>query len=111
MSLCPAVASGDVELVRDLLARGADPNQLGSYKGQCAIEWAMAMVKKKNRWEDYDAVRNIFACVELCLDAGADPNVLWDERVCGTPLDEEDINRARRESSESECIFCFYRVF
>ena len=38
MSLCPAVASGNVELVRDLLARGADPNQLGSYKGQCAIE-------------------------------------------------------------------------
>ena len=74
MSLCPAVASGDVELVRDLLARGADPNQLGSYKGQCAIEWAMAMVKKKNRLKDYDAVRNIFACVELCLDAGALPD-------------------------------------
>ena len=49
MSLCPAVASGDVEQVRDLLARGADPNQLGSYKGQCAIEWAMAMVKIKKR--------------------------------------------------------------
>ena len=76
MLLGKAVADGEVEIVRDLLARGADPNQLGSYKGQCAIEWAMAMVKikKKNRWEDYDAVRNIFACVELCLLAGALPD-------------------------------------
>ena len=74
MSLCPAVANGDVELVRVLLARGADPNELGSYMGQCAIEWAMHMLKKMTRSKDYDAVRNIFACVELCLDAGALPD-------------------------------------
>ena len=41
-----AVAGGDVELVRVLLARGADPNELGSYMGQCAIEWAIHAQKK-----------------------------------------------------------------
>ena len=38
------------------------------------------------RREDVARRRDVFACIELCLDAGADPNVLWDERVCGTPL-------------------------
>ena len=45
-----------------------------AYMGQCAIEWAMHMLKKMTRSKDYDAVRNIFACVELCLDAGALPD-------------------------------------
>ena len=106
MSFCYAVAEGEVETVRALLARGEDPNK--KEDGSAALEWAMSLL---SNIKNTDLVRDVFACVELCLDAGADPNVLWDERVCGTPLDEEDINRARRESSESECIFCFYRVF
>ena len=32
------------------------------------------MLKKRTRSEDYDAVRNIFDCVALCLDAGALPD-------------------------------------
>ena len=91
MSLCPAVANGNVELVRDLLACGADPNQLGSYMGQCAIEWAMHMLKKMKRSKDYDAVRNIFACVEICLDAGALPD--------GPPTDSRNNPTFRRPPS------------
>ena len=114
MSLCHAVTGGEVETVRALLARGEDPNQLE--EGSPPIGWAMSMLSLKRRREDghriqgpdaAGAVRDVFACVELCLDAGADPNVLWDERVCGTPLDEEDINRARRESSVASVFFAF----
>ena len=93
MSLCPAVANGDVELVRVLLARGADPNELGSYMGQCAIEWAMHMLKKMTRSKDYDAVRNIFACVELCLDAGALPD--------GPPTDSKAYEKAHTRALAS----------
>ena len=67
-----AVAAGDVELVRDLLAAGEDPNKLDE-TGHCAIRWAMAMIHIKRRPEDADTMRRVFACIELCLDAGALP--------------------------------------
>ena len=72
---------GDVETVRGLLATSENPNQLV----EGAIEGAMSLLSLQ---KDADVVRGVFACVELCLDAGADPNVMWDERVCGTPLGE-----------------------
>ena len=68
-----AVGAGAVELVRDLLAAGEDPNKLDE-TDHCAIRWAMAMIHIKRRPEDADAVRDVFACIELCLDAGALPD-------------------------------------
>ena len=76
MSLCHAVTGGEVETVRALLARGEDPNQLE--EGSPPIGWAMSMLRAlKRRREDplcdaVGAVRDVFACIELCLDAGAD---------------------------------------
>ena len=67
-----AAGAGDVELVRDLLAAGEDPNKLDE-TDHCAIRLAMAMIHIKRRPEDADTVRRVFACIELCLDAGADP--------------------------------------
>ena len=73
-----AVAGGDVELVREMLASGEDPNQLdelnGVPGGLNAIECAMAMLNHRRRPEDADAVRDLYACIELCLDAGALPD-------------------------------------
>ena len=73
-----AVAGGDVELVREMLAAGEDPNQLdelnGVPDGLNAIECAMAMLNHRRRPEDADAVRDLYACIELCLDAGALPD-------------------------------------
>ena len=70
MLLGRAVAEGEVEIVRDLLARGADPNQP---RIKPPIEWAMTLLSNSRP----DVVRDVFACIELCLDAGADPNVSW----------------------------------
>ena len=57
-----AVAGGDVELVREMLARGEDPNQLdelnGVPGGLNAIECAMAMLNHRRRPEDADALRD-----------------------------------------------------
>ena len=83
MSLCEAVADGEVERVRDLLARGEDPNK--KEEGSTPIACAMSLLSSNT---GPGLVRDVFACIKLCLDAGADPNVLWDERVCGTPLGE-----------------------
>ena len=41
-----AVGAGDVELVRDLLAAGEDPNKLDE-TDHCAIRWAMAKAYEK----------------------------------------------------------------
>ena len=88
-----AVAGGDVELVREMLARGEDPNQLdelnGVPGGLNAIECAMAMLNHRRRPEDADAVRDLYACIELCLDAGALPDGPTTGRARGnTPLGE-----------------------
>ena len=77
--------AGDVELVRDLLAAGEDPNRLDE-TGECAIEWAMSMIHIKRGPEAADAVRDVFACIELCLDAGALPDGPPDSRKRKTPL-------------------------
>jgi len=85
-----AVAGGDVELVREMLARGEDPNQLDEERGYFAIQCAMAMLNHRMRPEDADVVRDVFACIELCLDAGAlpdGPEMGREERRAGnTPL-------------------------
>ena len=85
-----AVAGGDVELVREMLAAGEDPNQLdelnGVPDGLNAIECAMAMLNHRRRPEDADAVRDLYACIELCLDAGALPDGPPDSRKRKTPL-------------------------
>ena len=86
-----AVAGGDVELVREMLASGEDPNQLdelnGVPGGLNAIECAMAMLNHRRRPEDADAVRDLYACIELCLDAGALPDGPTTGRARGnTPL-------------------------
>ena len=86
-----AVAAGDVELVRDLLAAGEDPNKLDE-TGHCAIRWAMAMIHIKRRPEDADTVRRVFACIELCLDAGALPD---------GPTDSPESCRRRNENRTS----------
>ena len=83
MSLCEAVADGEVERVRALLARGEDPNK--KEEGSTPIACAMSLLSSNT---GPGLVRDVFACIKLCLDAGADPNVLWDERVRGTPLGE-----------------------
>ncbi len=80
MSFCHAVATGDVATVRGLLARGEDPNQLE--EGSPPIGWAMSMLSLRRP----DTVRDVFACIELCLDAGALPD--------GPPTDSR--NRRRR---------------
>ena len=80
-----AVAGGDVELVRDMLAAGEDPNRLDE-TGECAINLAMAMIPFKRGPEDADTVRDVFACIELCLDAGALPDGPPDSRKRKTPL-------------------------
>ena len=68
-----AVAGGDVELVREMLARGEDPNELDGPAarvmgdglelagGLNAIECAMAMLNHRRRPEDADAVRDLYA--------------------------------------------------
>ena len=94
-----AVAGGDVELVREMLARGEDPNELDGPAarvmgdglelagGLNAIECAMAMLNHRRRPEDADAVRDLYACIELCLDAGALPDGPTTGRARGnTPL-------------------------
>ena len=58
-----AVAGGDVELVREMLARGEDPNELDAPGGLNAIECAMAMLNHRRRPEDADAVRDLYACI------------------------------------------------
>ena len=69
-----AVATGKVEIVREMLAAGEDPNQLDE-TGGFAIECAMALLERVDLLgEGADAVRDIFACIELCLDAGALPD-------------------------------------
>ena len=68
MLLGKAVAEGEVEIVRDLLARGADPNRLE--EDSSPIEWAMTLLSNSRP----DVVRDVFACIELCLDAGALPD-------------------------------------
>ena len=94
MLLGKAVSDGEVEIVRDLLARGADPNRLE--EDSSPIEWAMTLLSNSRP----DVVRDVFACIELCLDAGADPNVMWDGPTtygdCGTPLGEA-VTQARPE--------------
>ena len=80
-----AVAGGDVELVREMLARGEDPNELDAPGGLNAIECAMAMLNNRRRPEDADAVRDLYACIELCLDAGALPDATGRARG-NTPL-------------------------
>ena len=80
-----AVAGGDVELVREMLARGEDPNELDAPGGLNAIECAMAMLNHRRRPEDADAVRDLYACIELCLDAGALPDATGRARG-NTPL-------------------------
>ena len=90
-----AVAAGDVELVRDLLAAGEDPNKLDE-TDHCAIRWAMAMIHIKRRPEDADAVRDVFACIELCLDAGALADGPADSRKHTTPLGQA-VNQGRPE--------------
>ena len=60
-----AVAAGNVELVREMLARGEDPNQLDETPGgYFALQCAMVMLDKRRHpdFEDADAVRNVFAC-------------------------------------------------
>ena len=78
MSFCHAVAEGEVETVRALLARGEDPNK--EEEGSTPIACAMSLLSSNT---GPGLVRDVFACIKLCLDAGADPNVSWDERVCG----------------------------
>ena len=64
MLLGKAVAEGEVEIVRDLLARGADPNRLE--EDSSPIEWAMTLLSNSRP----DVVRDVFACIELCLRLG-----------------------------------------
>ena len=85
MALCRAVIDGEVEIVREMLARGEDPNELDAPGGLNAIECAMAMLNHRRRPEDADAVRDLYACIELCLDAGALPDATGRARG-NTPL-------------------------
>ena len=60
MSLIRAAESGDIQSVRELLDRGADPNIRNDY-GTTALMWA-----------SQDGYIKI---VRLLLDRGADPNI------------------------------------
>ena len=71
MLLGKAVAEGEVEIVRDLLARGADPNRLE--EESTPIEWAMTLLSNSRP----DVVRDVFACIELCLDACQTRRASW----------------------------------
>ena len=86
MLLGKAVAEGEVEIVRDLLARGADPNRLE--EDSSPIEWAMTLLSNSRP----DVVRDVFACIELCLDAGALPD---------GPTDSPESCRRRNENRTS----------
>ncbi|WP_318506518.1 ankyrin repeat domain-containing protein [Bacillus sp. T3] len=73
--LARASGNGDVELVKELLSKGADPN-LRKDTGEPPLLWAVRSSK--------DSV------VKLLLKAGADPNFVNDEGITPLTIAKED---------------------
>ena len=68
-----AAQSCEVEIVRELLRRGADPN-IETYAGGTPLIAALDSVQRYSHREEIDSYECAFEMIKLLLEAGADPD-------------------------------------
>lgn len=68
-----AAQSCEVEIVRELLRRGADPN-IETYAGGTPLIAALDSVQRHSHREEIDSYECAFEMIKLLLEAGANPD-------------------------------------
>ena len=68
-----AAQSCELEVLRELLRRGADPN-IETYTGVTPLKAALDSVQAYSHREDFNSYERAFEMIKLLLEAGADPD-------------------------------------
>lgn len=68
-----AAQSCELEILRELLRRGADPN-IETYAGGTPLTAALDSVQRHSHRKDFNSYECAFEMIKLLLEAGADPD-------------------------------------
>lgn len=68
-----AAQSCELEILRELLRRGADPN-IETYTGVTPLTAALDSVQRHSHRKDFNSYECAFEMIKLLLEAGADPD-------------------------------------
>lgn len=68
-----AAQSCELEVLRELLRRGADPN-IETYAGGTPLTAALDSVQRHSHRKDFNSYECAFEIIKLLLEAGADPD-------------------------------------